>query len=144
MKPLKILVAEDNDDHAEMIVEALEVYNPENTINRFSNGEQLIAHLETLQRQNIEKHLLPNLILLDIKMPIMDGLEALQLIKQNVTFKHIPVMMVSTSENALDIEQSYKNGANSYIVKPFDFTEFAQKICDVNRFWADISELPKA
>ena len=143
MKPLNILVAEDNDDHAEMIVDALEDYNPENKVTRFQNGERLITHLNSLQLQNFAKHLLPNLILLDIKMPIMDGLEALKLIKQNAVFKHIPVMMVSTSENALDIEQGYKYGANSYIVKPFDYKDFAQKICDVNHFWADISVLPK-
>ncbi|WP_158967202.1 response regulator [Paraglaciecola sp. L3A3] len=144
MKPLNIIVAEDNDDHAEMIVEALQDYNPDNKVVRFSNGDLLISHLQDLKRQNLAKHLLPNLILLDIKMPLLDGLEALKLIKADPAIKHIPIMMVSTSENSLDIEQSYRCGANSYIVKPFDYTDFARKICEVNRFWADISELPKA
>ncbi|WP_339725164.1 response regulator [uncultured Paraglaciecola sp.] len=143
MKPLNIIVAEDNDDHAEMIVDALQDYNPENKVIRFRNGEQLISHLQDLKQQKVAKHLLPNLILLDIKMPLMDGFEALKLIKDDETIKHIPIMMVSTSENALDIEQSYKYGANSYIVKPFDYTDFTKKIVEVNRFWAATSELPK-
>lgn len=142
MKPLYIVIAEDNDDHAEMIVEALEGYNANNKVVRFSNGRALITHLEAISLHIGENTRFPDLILLDIKMPVMDGLEALQQIKQNSALKHIPVMMVSTSENALDIEQSYKLGANSYIVKPFNYEQFAKKICDVNRFWSDISELP--
>ncbi|MEP1445777.1 MAG: response regulator [Paraglaciecola sp.] len=143
MKPLHIIVAEDNDDHAEMIIEASQDYNPHNKLVRFCNGDLLISHLQSLKQQNIAKPLFPDLILLDIKMPLIDGLEALRIIKADPAIKHIPIMMVSTSENTLDIEQSYKDGANSYIVKPFDYTDFAKKICDVNRFWADVSELPK-
>ena len=143
MNSLHILVAEDNEDHAEMIIDALEDYNKNNRIIHFQNGELLIAHLLNIGGVKNTKTQLPDLILMDIKMPIMDGLEALRLIKENAALKHIPVMMVSTSENALDIEKSYKYGANSYIVKPFDYKEFATKICEVNHFWADISKLLK-
>lgn len=143
MGPLKILIAEDNDDHAEMIIDALEEHNPENEVVRFIHGELLISYLETLKQQDGAEKVLPDLILLDIKMPIMDGLQTLKIIKQTMAFRHIPTMIVSTSENALDIEKGYQYGANSYIVKPFDYTEFARKICDVSRFWVDISEPPK-
>ena len=143
MSALHILVAEDNNDHAEMIIDALEEYNKNNKIVHFANGYLLITHLLNLKKlENPEKQF-PDLILMDIKMPIMDGLEALRLIKENNSFRHIPVMMVSTSENDVDIEKSYKYGANSYIVKPFDYDDFAKKICEVNHFWADISKLSK-
>ncbi|MBN25576.1 MAG: response regulator [Alteromonadaceae bacterium] len=143
MDPLKIFIAEDNDDHAEMIIDALEEHNPENQILRFINGELLISYLEELTQGDDTESLLPDLILLDIKMPIMDGLQALKIIKQNMAFRHVPTMIVSTSEYSLDIEKGYQYGANSYIVKPFDYTDFARKICEVSRFWVDISEPPK-
>ncbi|MEG3767188.1 response regulator [Alteromonas sp. 14N.309.X.WAT.G.H12] len=143
MSSLHILVAEDNIDHAEMILDALEEFNKENKIEHFSNGDLIVSHLLNLQELENGESSMPDLILMDIKMPIMDGLEALRLIKENPALKHIPIMMVSTSENSLDIEKSYRYGANSYIVKPFDYTEFAKKICEVNHFWADISKLSK-
>ncbi|MBU3017416.1 response regulator [Paraglaciecola agarilytica] len=144
MEPLKILIAEDNDDHAEMIIDALEEHNPENKIERFINGQLLISYLEELTQRDDTESLMPDLILLDIKMPIMGGLQALKIIKQNIAFRHIPTMIVSTSEYSLDIEKGYQYGANSYIVKPFDYADFARKICEVSRFWVDISEPPKS
>lgn len=143
MNPLHIFVAEDNDDHAEMIIEALEDYNQNNNIIHFRNGERLITHILKISALNNAKPHMPDLVLMDIKMPVMDGLEALKIIKGNSDLRHIPVMMVSTSDNSLDIEKSYSYGANSYIVKPFDYKEFAKKICEVNHFWADISKLLK-
>ncbi|MDO6561328.1 response regulator [Paraglaciecola chathamensis] len=144
MEPLKILIAEDNDDHAEMIIDALEEHNPENKIERFINGQLLISYLEELTQRDDTESLMPDLILLDIKMPIMGGLQALKIIKQNIALRHIPTMIVSTSEYSLDIEKGYQYGANSYIVKPFDYADFARKICEVSRFWVDISEPPKS
>lgn len=143
MNALHILVAEDNEDHAEMIMDTLEDCNKNNKIIHFSNGELLIAHLFNVIALDTTEKQMPDLVLLDIKMPIMDGLEALKIIKNNAALKHIPVMMVSTSENAIDIEKSYKYGANSYIVKPFDYEGFAKKIGEVHHFWTDISEILK-
>jgi len=139
MKSLHILVAEDNEDHAEMIIDALKEYNQNNIVTHFSNGALLMTYLMQLKKI---KESMPDLVLLDIKMPVMGGLEALKLIKDNVWLKHIPVIMVSTSDNELDIGRSYENGANSYILKPFSHADFVRKMHEINRFWVDISRLP--
>jgi len=140
MKALDIVIAEDNDDHAEMIVESLEEYNPKNTITRCSNGEELLKLLE--QRSAAQSGNPPDLVLLDIKMPGLGGINVLRSIKSNATLKAIPVMMVSTSNHNADIRKCYELGANSYIVKPFDYKTFANKIHELNAYWAKVSETP--
>lgn len=142
MRALNILIAEDNDDHAEMIVDSLEDFNSENTVKRVENGDLLIHHLDALKADRDTGAEMPDLILLDIKMPVLDGIGVLKIIKQDAAFKKIPVMMLSTSDSEIDVKKCYRLGANSYIIKPFDYSEFSEKIRNLNAFWATLSKIP--
>ncbi len=137
--PLNILLAEDNEDHAELIIDTLESFNISNRIVHVTNGEEV---LDLLERSINNPSLQPNLILLDLKMPRMDGITTLKHIRQMAAFKTIPVIMVSTSSIDIDIESCYAMGANSYITKPLQFEEFTRKIRELNLYWVLTSEIP--
>lgn len=138
MRPLKIVLAEDNQDHAELIIDTLKDFNVANDIMHFTDGEQLLSHLQA-KAENGE----PDLILLDLKMPRMDGLATLRAIRANEKTKTIPVIMVSTSTVEKEIKESYIQGANSYVTKPLQFEEFSRKIKDLNLYWVLTSEIPR-
>jgi CheY-like chemotaxis protein len=84
----------------------------------------------------------PVLVLLDLKMPRVDGLEVLRQIKSDARLKHLPVVMFSSSREDRDVRQSYQLGANAYVVKPADFRKFTEALEHVGRFWAELNELP--
>lgn len=141
MKALTILLAEDNEDHAELIIESLRDFNIGNTVFHVSNGEALLSYLyETYDSK--QQSGLPDLILLDLKMPRMDGKATLQQIKSDSRFNQIPVIIVTTSTNAAEIDECYSLGANSYITKPLKFEELNRKIKELNLYWVITTELP--
>jgi CheY-like chemotaxis protein len=84
----------------------------------------------------------PVFVLLDVKMPKVDGLEVLRQIKSDARFKYIPVVMFSSSRELNDVRRSYQSGANAYIVKPMDFRQFSNTLQRVGQFWAMLNELP--
>jgi CheY-like chemotaxis protein len=84
----------------------------------------------------------PEFVLLDLKMPRLDGLEVLRQIKSDAQLKHIPVVMFTSSREAADVIRSYQLGANAYVVKPVDFQEFSAVLELVGRFWTTVNELP--
>ncbi len=142
VKPLVILLAEDNQDHAEMIIETLEEFNVRNQIFHVTNGELALNFLNKEPPYDSQDCPRPDLILLDQKMPLLDGVSTLKAIRENADFKHIPVIMVSTSTAGAEIGQCFELGANSYVTKPLNFEEFARKIRDLNLYWVLTSELP--
>lgn len=125
-KEMQILIAEDDDGHAELINVGLKESGVLNAIIRFKNGletwEFLLANNEEDGREFTKNFLL----LLDINMPIMDGLELLQKIKTNINLKDIPVIMLTTTDDPREIETCYKLGCNIYITKPVQFDKFAE------------------
>lgn len=125
-KDLIILIAEDDDGHATLIKEGLEESGVCNPIIRFRNGEEawlfLNGNAKTENRDPSKAYLL----LLDINMPLMDGLELLQKIKSDVKLKEIPVIMLTTTDDPREVEACYKNGCNMYITKPVQFDKFAE------------------
>jgi len=127
-KELIILIAEDDDGHAELIREGLEESGICNKIIRFSNGEEIWYFLtetgDHLMRDKNKNYLL----LLDIHMPKMDGVEVLKKIKSNEELKEIPVMMLTTTDDPREVEACYKIGCNMYITKPVDFFKFAETL----------------
>ncbi|MDX1695394.1 MAG: response regulator [Ketobacteraceae bacterium] len=139
MKALTILLAEDNEDHAELIIESLRDFNVGNEVIHVADGQALIDYLAEL-RDAPDR--LPDLILLDLKMPRLDGKGALRIIKEDEVYRTIPVLVVTTSGNQVEIEECYKFGANSYITKPLKFDDFHRKIRDLNLYWVITSELP--
>ena len=142
MKPLTILLAEDNVDHAELMVETLKSFNVGNKIVHVTNGELVIDYLDNKAAQEPSHDSNPDLILLDLKMPRMDGAATIEAIRQRERYKKTPIVMISTSTVDKEINRCYELGANSYVTKPLQFEEFSKKIRDLNLYWVLTSELP--
>jgi CheY-like chemotaxis protein len=140
-KLVDILLIEDNADHVELILKALKSNNVLNEVHVVASGEEAIDFLH--QRGAYIDKAQPGLILLDIKLPGMNGIEFLRQIKADPKLKLIPVVVLSTSENQKDIMGCYGCGANSYIVKPVDFRQFAKVVKEVKLYWIVINSLPR-
>jgi len=139
-QPVDILLVEDNADHVELILKALRNNNILNEVHVASNGEEALDFL--YQREEYADAPQPGLILLDIKLPRMDGTEVLRRIKADPKLKSIPVVMLTTSAGEEETIESYNYGANSYIVKPVDFEHFIKVIKDLKLYWFIINSLP--
>ncbi len=135
-KPLVILLVEDNQDHAEMILRNLQEHRVANQIFHVKDGEAALDYL--FQRglyADPDEHPRPHLILLDLRLPKIDGLEVLQRIKQVDEIRRIPVVVITTSEADSDIRRAYDRYTNSYIVKPVKFKQFSQLMDDLGFYW---------
>jgi len=125
-KELTVMIVEDDDGHAELIREGLVDAGVCNPILRFANGLECWNHLcENIRHENHERSVL---ILLDINMPIMDGIELLQKIKNHPQLQGTPVVMLTTTDDPREVDQCYKIGCNFYITKPVDFPKFAETL----------------
>jgi len=140
-KSVDILLVEDNADHVELIVKALRNNNVLNEVHVAISGEEAMDFL--YQRGAYVDAARPELILLDIKLPGMDGIEFLRRIKADPKLKLIPVVVLTTSGSEKEIAESYNCGANSYIVKPVDFERFAKVIKELKLYWMVVNSLPK-
>jgi len=123
-KELIILIAEDDDGHAELIQEGLIEAGICNPIQRFVNGEECWNFISGNGREPSRSYLL----LLDINMPRMDGIEVLRRMKADEQLKHIPVMMLTTTDDPREVETCYQLGCNIYITKPVQFDRFAETL----------------
>jgi two-component system response regulator len=139
-KAVDILLIEDNPDHVELIVKALRDNNVLNEVHVVTSGEEAIDFL--YQRGVYVNAVRPGLILLDIKLPGMDGIEFLRRIKADPKLKLLPVVVLSTSESEKDIMGCYGCGANSYVVKPVDFRQFDKVVKDLKLYWLVVNSLP--
>jgi CheY-like chemotaxis protein len=126
-KEMIILVAEDDDGHAELIKEGLRDSGVCNEVIRFSDGKETWDFLSGTGDKVIDKKK-NYLLLLDINMPKMDGVEVLTRMKANEALKEIPVMMLTTTDDPREVENCYKLGCNIYITKPVDFLKFAETL----------------
>lgn len=144
VKPALIMLVEDNEDHAELTIEVLKKNHIANKVIQFLYAESAYDYLfgEDESRDR-EKYPYPDVILLDVKLPGMNGFELLQIIKDRPETKRIPVIMLTTSKRDEEIARGYDIGANSYIVKPVNFNEFKAKIEGLQLYWFITSELPK-
>ncbi len=140
-KPTDILLVEDNPDHVELILDSFENHDLKNKVHVVNDGENALDFI--FQRREYENAPRPGLILLDIKLPQINGIEVLQRIKADENLKPIPVIMLTTSDNDIDVEQSYKNGANNYIVKPVNYKNFMNAITEMKLYWLVRSRIPK-
>ena len=140
-KSIDILLIEDNPDHVELIIKALRNNNVLNEVHVVTSGEAAMDFL--YQRGEYANAARPGLILLDIKLPAMDGMEFLRRIKADPKLKPIPVVVLTTSAGEKEIVESYGCGANSYIVKPVDFEEFVKVIKEVKLYWVVVNSLPR-
>jgi CheY-like chemotaxis protein len=138
LKP--ILLAEDDDDDVELILAAMAENHLANRVVRVRNGAEALDYLQ--RRGGYAGAESPAVVLLDIKMPKVDGIEALRVLKSDPELKKIPVVMLTSSRQAPDLNECYSLGANAYAVKPVDFQEFFNAIKLVGGFWGVLNETP--
>lgn len=138
----EILLAEDDPNDVELTLGALNEYNLSNSVQVVHNGEEAI---EYLHRRGPFKNIPagnPAVILLDLKMPKINGLEVLRHIKTDKNLMYIPTVILTSSKEEKDIVESYKLGVNAYVVKPVDFKQFVCAVKELGMFWALFNEPP--
>ena len=136
---LPILYAEDNENDIELTLEAFKECNLNNKIDVVKDGQEVMDYLTYQGNYVNRKKVHPVLILLDIKMPKLDGIQALKMIKTNETLKTIPVVMLTSSSIEKDLVESYMIGANAYVVKPINFEDFIETVKKIGAFWAIVN-----
>jgi len=139
-----ILLAEDNPSDAELAIHAIQASYLTNSILHLEDGEEVLDYVFcTGQYSGRDTGNLPKLILLDIKMPRISGLEVLKKIKSDQWTRIIPVVLLTSSNESKDIRQAYLLGANSYIVKPVTFENFVKAISETVLYWITLNQPPK-
>ncbi len=137
-----ILVAEDNPNDVELTLEALGGYRIANEIAVVRDGAQALDYLYRRGEFAQRKPGNPAVILLDLKMPKVDGLEVLSKIKSDPDLKRVPVVVLTSSREEKDLVRSYDLGVNAFVVKPVSFEEFVDAVKQVGAFWAVLNEIP--
>jgi two-component system, response regulator len=139
-----ILLVEDNIDDATLVIRALKKSNLSNNLIHLTDGEQALDFLFCrglyAERKAEDK---PKVILLDLKMPKVNGLQVLKAIRENETTKRIPVVVMTSSREEKDIINSYNLGVNAYVVKPVGFDNFSKAVAELGMFWLLVNESPK-
>lgn len=139
-----VLLVEDDPDHARLVKKSLKEHGRlRNDIYWVKNGSEAIEYITRTghySAESGEKVLRPILILLDIRMPLMDGFEVLKKIKTNKENRTIPVVMLTTTGLAQDVKRAMELGANDYIVKPVSFEDFVRKMGQLGYYWGSVSD----
>jgi CheY-like chemotaxis protein len=138
----RILMVEDDPKDVELTLTALEEYNLANEVIVTRDGEQALDYLYCRGEYKTRPSGNPAVVLLDLKLPKVDGLEVLKQIKSDGELRMIPVVVLTSSKEEKDMVASYKLGVNAYVVKPVDFHEFVNAIKELGVFWAVINEPP--
>jgi CheY-like chemotaxis protein len=135
-EPVLVMLVEDNIDHAELVVRTLEDHRIANTVRHFLDGQSALDYLyrrgEFSESTDTER---PHIILLDLRLPGVDGMDVLKTIKEDPDLKSIPVVVLTTSEAEKDVARAYYNHANSYLVKPVGFEDFKKLMDDLGFYW---------
>jgi CheY-like chemotaxis protein len=138
----RILMVEDDPKDVELTMTALEGYNLANEVIVTRDGEEALDYLYRRGKYTSRSSDHPAVILLDLKLPKIDGLEVLRQVKSDDNLKMIPVVVLTSSREENDLVSSYKLGVNAYVVKPVDFHEFVNAIKELGVFWAVINAAP--
>jgi CheY-like chemotaxis protein len=138
----RILMVEDDAKDVELTLTALEDYNLANEVVVTRDGEEALDYLFQRGKFRSRANGNPAVLLLDLKLPKVDGLEVLQQIKKDEKLRMIPVVVLTSSHEERDMVASYKLGVNAYVVKPVDFHEFVNAVKELGVFWAVINEPP--
>ena len=140
---VEILLLEDKKSDAELAILALEEFNLSNHVIWLKDGKQGLDFLfgrGDFKDRDTDRQ--PKLILLDLKMPKVDGIEVLRSLRADPRTKHIPVTVLTSSKEEQDIVNTYKLGVNSYIVKPVDFDQFSKSVRDIGYYWLLLNQHP--
>lgn len=130
-EPITILLIEDNEDHAALIIRNFKNFKVANNIIHLEDGEQAINYISLIGQE----HEKPHLVLLDLRLPKIDGLEVLETFKSTPLLADIPVVVLTTSDAISDVEKACKVHANSYLVKPVDFEKFTELMNLLGFYW---------
>jgi len=137
---LRFLLVEDNADHAHLVQRSFQQARVANTLDHVWDGEQAIQYLK--QTPPFDKITRPDILLLDLNLPKISGLEVLATIKQDNTLRNIPVVVLTTSDTDRDRSAAYSAGANSFLTKPVDFDVFCKMVADLNLYWGVWNQPP--
>lgn len=142
MSKLRVLVAEDNEDHLFFITRALDEASDGNLdVEAVTDGAEVLDYI--YQRGGYADRLRPHLILLDLKMPKVDGLGVLSELKSDPDLRRIPIAVLTSSDRPEDVTATYERGGNTYIVKPSSFSDLRAWLQTVNDFWTEVAVLPE-
>jgi len=137
-----ILLVDDNTKDIELTLEAMAENNLTNQVVVVKDGVEALEYLRQKGKYKLRKAGNPCVILLDIKMPRMDGIEVLRRIRSDAVLKRIPVVILTSSRQEKDLINTYDLGVNAYVVKPVSFQQFIEAVKQIGSFWAVINELP--
>ena len=143
MDSKRILLVEDNPNDVELTMSALEQHHLANEVVVARDGAEALDFLHARGRHLGRQGELPVLVLLDLKMPKMDGIEVLRAIKADAGFRGIPIVILTSSKEERDVVESYHLGVNAYVVKPVDFDQFVDVVKQVGLFWVLINHCPR-
>lgn len=142
-KAVEILLVEDSDQDAELAIRGLNKHNITNNIVRLKDGEEALEFLFGIgdyDHRNIKNQ--PKVVLLDLKMPKVGGLEVLKAVRSREETKELPIVMMTSSQEEQDMVKSYELGVNSYIVKPVEFKSFTEAVKDIGMYWVLLNQRP--
>ncbi len=136
----RILLVEDNPDDIELTLHSLEENNIANAVDVVRDGRDALDYLFSAQTA---EHGWPRLVLLDLQLPRVGGLEVLRAMKENAASRHVPVVVLTSSREEQDLIASYDLGVNGYIIKPVDFDQFHGAVRTLGLFWLVLNEVPE-
>lgn len=142
MEIARILLVEDNVDHARLIIEELEMESDKEEIVFIKDGQEAIDYFQNINDNNGEIHPQVDLVLLDLNLPKVPGIEILRFLKNDSKLCVIPVIILSTSYDPETISEAYEEGANGFITKPTSYGEFAEKMKYIKKYWLNVNTLP--
>jgi CheY-like chemotaxis protein len=141
LEPVEILLAEDNETDAELAIRALNKSKVANRVVWVKDGEEALDYMFRRGAHSGRRNGDPRLVLLDLKMPKVDGGQVLAALKRDERTRAIPIVVMTSSKEERDLEESYQNGVNSYVVKPLDFDQFADIVAKVGLYWVVVNKV---
>lgn len=142
-QPVEILLAEDSSTDAEITIRALRKVNLGNQLVWTKDGEEALDFLHQRGNYADRRSGLPKLVLLDLKMPKVNGIEVLREIRAEAHLRTLPVVMLTSSAEETDLVRSYELGVNSYIVKPVDFVKLSDEVARLGYYWVVMNRMPR-
>jgi two-component system response regulator len=141
MREYKLILIEDSEDDAELTIGALRNSNKRIIIKHLRDGEEALHYINQINGEQAKgQKQLPSLFLIDIKMPKINGIEFLKELKANSLLRGIPAIIFTSSSELSDISNAYSVGANSYVIKPLDFSEFLSTVSGIENYWLNINQ----
>ena len=141
---VQIVLVEDSFDDAELTMRSLKSSNFVNEIIWLKDGEEAVNYLQGKgEYEDRDTSVKPKLILLDLKLPKLSGIEVLERIKKDENLRKIPVVVMTSSKENTDLERCYELGANSYVVKPINFSNFMDVTKEISMYWVLINQIPE-